>query len=72
MYVFTVIAYACMHAYTTRAYYERSKPTKIGLICKELHERQQREAREVTKGECRISYVLLMCDFTQFQAWLTQ
>lgn len=28
--------------------------------------------RELTKGECRISYVLLICDFTQFQAWLAR
>lgn len=29
-------------------------------------------APELRKGECRISHVLLMCHFTQFQAWLPQ
>lgn len=62
----------CVPASTTRVYSAWPKPT----INKPYKRRTAREtnarAPKLTKGECRISHVHLMCDFTQFQAWLAQ
>lgn len=72
MFTLTARVHVCMHVQTTCVYYVWSKSTKDWSYMQRTSWETMAGAPELRKGECRISHVLLMCHFTQFQAWLPQ